>query len=157
RNGPLIELFEVVRGVVQAVPLEAEPAHVVHDVIDVLLLLLCRVGVVEPEVALSAVFLGGAEVEADRLGVADVQIAVRLGREAGLDAALEPAGFVVLVDDRVDEVGWRRGRFTAHGPLRGRRTGTFSSLAAWNCISLAPPALRPRNAVCRGAAAPRSA
>ncbi len=47
---------------------------------------------------------GDAEVEADRLGVADVQVAVRLGREAR-DDAVAPAGPQVGGDDVADEVG----------------------------------------------------
>src|SRR5207244_2981020 len=54
--------------------------------------------------ALAAVLLGEAEVQADRLGVADVQVAVRLRREARVDAALVLAGAVVRVDDLLDEV-----------------------------------------------------
>ncbi len=45
-----------------------------------------------------------AEVEADRLGVADVQVAVRLRREAG-DDRRRPAGREVGGDDVADEVG----------------------------------------------------
>jgi hypothetical protein len=66
-------------------PVEAEPAHRVDDRIDVLLLLFLRVGVVEAQVADAAVFLRQAEVEGDALGVADVRVAVRLGRKAGAD------------------------------------------------------------------------
>ena len=108
--GPLVELLEVVGGVELAVlPVDAEPADVVADGIDVLLLLLGGVGVVVAEVELAAVLLGEAVVQADRLGVADVQVAVRLGREARVHAAAEPAGAVVLLDDLLDEVerlGW---------------------------------------------------
>ena len=74
------------------------------------LLFLGGVGVVEAQVALAAVLLGEAEVEADRLGVADVQVAVRLRREARVDAAAEPAGAVVLLDDLLDEVQRAPGR-----------------------------------------------
>jgi hypothetical protein len=67
-------------------PVEAEPVDGVDDRVDVLLLFLLRVGVVEAQVADAAVLLGEAEVEADALRVADVQVAVRLGRKAGADA-----------------------------------------------------------------------
>ncbi len=66
-------------------PVEAEPAHVLLDRLDVLELLLDRVGVVEAQVAAAAELGGDPEVEADRLGVADVEIAVGLGRKAGDD------------------------------------------------------------------------
>ena len=52
---PLVELLEVVRGVVEVLaPVEAQPAHVRLDGVDVLLLLLDRVGVVEAQVAAAA-------------------------------------------------------------------------------------------------------
>ena len=86
--GELVELLEVVGGVVHAVaPVEAEPAHVVLDRVDVLDVFLDRVGVVEAQVAAAAELRGDAEVEADRLGVADVQVAVRLGRKPRDDAS----------------------------------------------------------------------
>lgn len=84
-DGPLVELVEVVRRVALQRPVEAEPVDVALDGVDILDILLDGVRVVEAQVALAAVFLCQAEVDADALGVADVQIAVRLGREAGLN------------------------------------------------------------------------
>ena len=84
-------------------PIEAEPAHVALDGVDVFLLLLGRVGVVEAQMTAAAKFLGDAEVEADRLGVADMQIAVRLGREAG-DHRLAPPGCEIGANDVADEI-----------------------------------------------------
>jgi hypothetical protein len=72
--------MEVVGGVVEMLaPVEAEPADVFLDRIDVLLLFLDRVRVVEAQVAAPAELLGDPEVERDRLRVADVEVAVRLG------------------------------------------------------------------------------
>ena len=80
--GPLIELLEIVGRMVQVFrPVEAEPPDVAHDLVDVLLRLLDGVGVVEPQVAVSAEFLRDAEVDADRLRVTDMQPAVRLWRK----------------------------------------------------------------------------
>ncbi len=75
-------------------PIETEPAHVALDGIDIFLLFLGRIGVVEPQMAAAAEFLGDAEVQADRLGVADMQIAVRLGRKAG-DYRLDASGIEI--------------------------------------------------------------
>ncbi len=55
--------------------------------LDVLGLLGGRVGVVEAQVARAAVLLRQSEVEADRLGVAEVQVAVGLRGEARADRA----------------------------------------------------------------------
>jgi hypothetical protein len=61
-----------------------------------------------------------AEVQADRLGVADVQVAVRLGREARDDGANAPAA-TVRGDDLADEVGAFGGKLDAQG--RGNPAG----------------------------------
>ena len=47
---------------------------------------------------------GDAEVQADRLGVADVQVAIRLGREARGDAPAVLPRLHVVRDDGADEV-----------------------------------------------------
>jgi len=64
---------------------------------------------------MSAEFIGQAEVDADRLGVPDVQIAVGFGRKARLHAAIVLVGLEVIDNDVADEVrrsGRRRG---SHG------------------------------------------
>src|SRR5207237_8130834 len=71
--------------------------------------------------------LGDAEVQADGLGVPDVEVAVRLRWEARLHPATEGAAGDVLADELADEVGGRRGR-VGHGWLAGRSshgTGPF--------------------------------
>ena len=53
--GPIVELLEIVGGVVEVLPpVEAEPAHVALDGVDILLLFLGRIGVVEAQVAAPA-------------------------------------------------------------------------------------------------------
>src|SRR5690606_8656560 len=80
---------------------------------------LCRIRVVEAQVA-QAVELGGdAEVQADRLGVADVQVAVGLGRKAGADGRMLPAG-QVLADDLADEILLFGGRCRVAGGVGDR-------------------------------------
>ncbi len=80
--GPFVELLEIVRCVIEmGAPVEAEPAHVLLDGVDVFLRLLGRIGVVEAQVAAAAELLRHAEIEANGLGVADVKIAVGLGRK----------------------------------------------------------------------------
>ena len=88
----LVEGLEVVAGVVEVAlaigkgPVEAQPAHRIDDRVDVLLVFLLGVGVVEAQVAAPAVIGRQLEVQADRLGVPDVQEAVGLGRKARADA-----------------------------------------------------------------------
>ena len=81
---------EVVAGLIRlgvgcAIPVKTQPFDRVDDGVDVFHLLFFRVGVVKAQVAHAAVVARQAEVEADALGVADVQVAVGLGREAGAD------------------------------------------------------------------------
>ncbi len=73
-------------------PVIAEPAHVALDRVDIFLLLAGRVGVVETQVAAPAEFLGDPEIQRDRLGVADMEVAVGLGRKAGDDGRIPPGG-----------------------------------------------------------------
>ena len=102
--GPAVELLEMVGRMVEVrPPVEAEPAHVALDRVDIFLLLLGRVGIVEAQVAAAAEFLGDAEIKAERLGVADMQIAVGLRREAGHDFAHPPGGEVGR-DDVANEI-----------------------------------------------------
>ena len=104
-------IIEVVRGEVEPVPpVEPEPLDILDDGLHVLVLLLHRVRVIEPQIAQSPVLLGDAEVEADGLRVSDVQVAVGLRREACVHSTFVFVGSVVLVDYLADEVA--SGRFT---------------------------------------------
>ena len=90
--GDLIELLKEVGGEMQFVPGKAQPFDVVLYVFDEHRVLLGGVGVVKAQVALAAVFFRDAEVDAQGLGVADVQKAVRLGREARAHVVVATAG-----------------------------------------------------------------
>ena len=106
-HGKLVVLLKVVGPVEKAVaPVKAQPVDVLLDGVHVLRVLLGGVGVVHPQVAQSAELLSGAEVDAQRLAVADMQIAVGLRRKTGVDGhALKlSAGGDVLLDKSVDEV-----------------------------------------------------
>jgi hypothetical protein len=146
-QSPLVELAEVVGGVAEAVPLEAEPADVGLDGIDVLLLFFFRVGVVEAQVGLAAELVGEAEVDADGLGVADVEVAVGLGGKAGLDLGVAVLfGAHILGDDVAEEVGGGKTENMAEGFLRqawrmrakaadrGRGRPWFQRAAARFCV-----------------------
>ena len=67
---------------------------------------LVGVGIVHTKIAQAAEALGGAEVDGQRLAVADVQIAVRLRRKTGVDLlALEaPTLRDVFFDEGVDKI-----------------------------------------------------
>ena len=112
-------------------PVEPEPAHIGLDGVGVLLLLFSRVGVVEAQVAAAAELAGDPEIEADRLGVADVQVAVRLRRETG-DHGLATALAKVYGDDLANEVaalgrGWRLGVHRGVSVLTGAEDSTLQA------------------------------
>ena len=97
--GYLEQPVEEVGRIVEVRPLKAQPAYVALYGIDELRVLLGGVGIVKTQVALAAVLFRYAEIYAQRLGVADVQIAVRLGREAGVYLIRDAAGRYITVDD----------------------------------------------------------
>ena len=104
---PFIEALEIIRGIEQVgAPVIAEPAHIGLNRIDVFLLFPGRIGVVEPQMAAPGKLLGDAEIERDRLGVADMQIAVRLRRKARHDPAVLVRVEIGL-DDIADKVAAR--------------------------------------------------
>ena len=112
-DGPLVHLLEIVRGEEQPVaPVRADPAHVLDDGVHELLLFLGRVGVVEPQIEQPAEILRDAEIDPERLRVADMQIGVRLRREARVDA-VEAPGAQVLLHRLADKIRGRSGRRAA--------------------------------------------
>ena len=114
-----------------AAPIEAEPAHVGHDGVDEFLFFLGRVGVVEAQIAHTAEFLGDAEIQADRLGMADVQIAVGFRRKPR-DHALGPPRRQIVADDVTDEIaGAVRVRFGGSFAVNGR--GGRGVGHGWKC------------------------
>jgi len=125
--GQVIHFREIVRGKVEAVaPVIAEPVDVLLDRLDVFDIFLARVGVIHPQIADAAVFFRGAEIDHDRLGMADMQVAIRLGRETGMHGhAGEPATLGnIFVDELVDEMLGFDGSFGAvNGSIQGRIFG----------------------------------
>ena len=114
--GPVVQALEIVRGVIEiGSPVVAEPVHVGLDGIDIFLLFLGRIGVVEAQMALAGEFLRDAEIQGNRLGMADVQVAVRLRRESGHDPAVFLGGEIGL-HDVADEIApcFGRCRFSRH-------------------------------------------
>ena len=117
-------------------PVQSKPSHCTSALIDVDVLdvFLGRVGVVEAQVAAAAELARDAEVQADRLGVADVQVAVRLRRKARRDAPRMTRRPDVLRDDRANEVeGFgRAGRGHLGRALLYRWTGSEPRLGPFS-------------------------
>ena len=84
--GILVSFLKIVGAVEESVaPVKAEPVDVLLDRLNVFGVLLGWVRVVKAEVAQAAEVFGGAEIDGQSLAVADMEITVRLGREAGVD------------------------------------------------------------------------
>src|SRR5262245_34600176 len=142
--GPGVELLEIIRGMIEvSSPVETEPAHIALDSVDILLLLFGRVGVVEAQMATTAEFLRHAEIETDRLGVADVEVSVGLRRKARHDAGVA-IGCEIRLDDVADEVAprFRRRRLAechARGLPNPRRCAKGASASRADTSSTSAP------------------
>ena len=101
--GPGIELVEVIGSIKLLIPLETKPFDVFLDGIDVLGVFLDGISVVVAEVGLTAVFLSQTEVKADALGVAKMEITVRLRRKPG-HYTFELAFLKVIFDDFLEKI-----------------------------------------------------
>ena len=102
--GEIPQLLEVVRGMIDVAPLESEPFDVVFDSFHVFRVLLLRIRVIETEVTYTSEFLGNTEVHANGFGMSDVEIAVGLGRESGLETSSVLSLLEVVVDNLLDEI-----------------------------------------------------
>jgi hypothetical protein len=79
--------------------------HILYDRFDVFTFFFGGICIIEPQIAQASVLGGDAEIEADGLGVPDVQIAVGLRREPRVHTPLVFVVFEVLVDDTPNKVG----------------------------------------------------
>jgi hypothetical protein len=99
-----VHSIEVVRREVEVLPpVEPEPRDRVDRGLDVDHVFGLGIRVVEAQVAAPPRLRGDAEVENDRGGVTDVEVAVRLGREARHDGSVTPEA-KILRHDAADEV-----------------------------------------------------
>ena len=99
-------------------PFETEPVHVLANRLDEFDVLARRIGIVEAQVAGTGEIAGDAEVEADALGMAQVQVAVRFGRETRVHLAVVLAAGAVGADDLANEIG--RGAVLGHADPSAR-------------------------------------
>jgi hypothetical protein len=105
-DGKLVELLEVVGGVVQAVfPVESQPADIFLDGVHVLHSSLVGLVSSKRRLQVPPYCLGHPEVQADGFGVADVQVAVGLRGKAGRQAAVVFVGLQIRFDDGFNKVG----------------------------------------------------
>ena len=97
-------------------PVKTEPMHITLDGLDIFHRFLAGIGVVEAEMTDPVVLLGNAEVQADGLGMANMQEAVRLRREAGDDFRVLAGGKVIgnNLPDEIKGLVWEIRGFSGH-------------------------------------------
>jgi hypothetical protein len=105
--GTFVELLEIIRGVKQPRASQSKPSQRTSSLIDSVYSRLSFSGLVSSKrrLALTAEILRDSEIQADRLGVADMQVAVRLRRETGMQAAFVLAGGQIAFNDLANEIG----------------------------------------------------
>ena len=87
-------------------PVKTEPPDIALNRVDIFLLFLGWIRVIEPQVTAAAKFLGYAKIQANRLGMPDVEIPIWFRRKAG-DDLLDAAGIEITLDDIADEIAAR--------------------------------------------------
>ena len=91
-HGDIVALLIVLAGKEQAaLPVEAQPADVIHDAVHILGFFLGGVGIVKAQVGHAAVALSGQKVRHQRLAVTNVQVAVGFRGKTGVHALAAPA------------------------------------------------------------------
>ena len=93
--------------------METEPFDVFLDGVDVFVVFFFGIGIIKTQIAQAVINISQTKIQADGFGVADVQIAVRLGRETGLDGCMFTA-FEVFIDNGADKVVVRELVFIQH-------------------------------------------
>src|SRR5437016_994454 len=97
-------IIVVRRVVTMRSPVVPQPTDRVGDRILVLDVLLERIRVIEAQMADAAVLGGEPEIQYDRLGMTEMQVAVRFRRETCDDASAVLAAAIVLRDDRPQKI-----------------------------------------------------
>ena len=115
----LVDLVVLLGGVVDVAVLKAEPVDIVLDGLDELFLFFGGVGVVKAQVAHAAKLLSRGKIDGERLDMADMQIAVGLGREARLHATAVLARGDVGPDGLPDEIAFLFDFFSHGNPSSG--------------------------------------
>lgn len=84
-------------------PCKAEPLNIFFNAFNVFGFFRYGVGIVEPKVGITRIFLGKAEIQADTAGMADVEIPVGFGWKTGYNAFVS-AGFKIVFNNFFQEV-----------------------------------------------------
>jgi hypothetical protein len=133
-DGIFIELIKIVRCIIQPIaPIEPEPSDVLHDGIYIFNILLARISVIESQIAEAFIFSGESKVEADGLGMSDMEVTIRLRGEPCMDAAFVFVVLHVFGHDIVDKIRGR-GRVDQGHPCYPFPVCFFSILMIGFCL-----------------------
>ncbi|OPZ07810.1 MAG: hypothetical protein BWZ07_03255 [Alphaproteobacteria bacterium ADurb.BinA280] len=117
------------------VPGESQPDHIIANRLNELRIFAGWVGVIETQVAGAGEIAGNAEIQADALGMAQVQVSIGFGWKARAHLSAMLAAGLVSQHDLADEIGRSRRIGHANGlrqALRkqsGSLTRTFHEVA----------------------------
>ena len=104
---PLIHSFKIIGGKIKPIlPIIAQPTDIFLDGIHILHVFFCRVGIVHSQIANPAEAFCRAKIDIYGFGMANMQVAVRLGWETGVHphAFTSSAGTNVLLNEFIDKI-----------------------------------------------------
>jgi hypothetical protein len=88
-NSECIKLIKIIGGIeFPVIPVESQPVDIFLDGFYIFHLFLGRIGIVKAKIAESVKFPGQTKIKEDGFGMADMQITVWFGREAGMHPTL---------------------------------------------------------------------
>ena len=104
-GGKVVELFKVIGGKILPVfPVKSKPVNVLLDGIHKLHILLGGIGIVETEIALSAILLSYTKIETDGLGMTNMKVAVGLRRKACMHPFIIPAAANIFLNHGLNKI-----------------------------------------------------
>ena len=146
-DGAFVHIFKIIGCIELIFPGKAQPMDILFNGADIFLILLGGVCVVIAQIARAAVLLGQTKVQADRLGMSDMQIAVGFRGEPSQNMVM-PSGRQICVDDLLNKVpGAHRSFFGFHGvvfhiqhPSRASAALPYSPASFARSVCFSPPA-----------------
>ena len=103
-HGKIVELRKIIRSKTLIVPFGTQPTHIGPDAVHVFHFFGYGIGVVKTQIELALVTLGNAIIDGDGLGVANMQIAIGLWRETGVNPASVFAIGNVFFNDLLNKI-----------------------------------------------------
>ena len=103
-DSQIVELLEIIGGIEYLAPLESQPSYIAFDGLYVFGVLFGRVRIVETQVTYTIVFLRDTEVHTNSLHMTNMQVAVRLRRETGLNTSVIHSVCQIFLYDLLNKI-----------------------------------------------------